>query len=145
MDSERINIRKYIEYLENKNIKLKKYKKIEELTVLEIDKSGAYPVAICKNHVGKTVKIGVTFLKLYYSQTKNNTFVLENREIFKAIPAYEEMTFVSSSGLTTHLNAGDYIVIDSKNRIFGETKEDFNDNYVLSYKYSKKQAALREL
>lgn len=145
MSNDRINVRAYIEYLENKNFKLRKYKKIEELTVLKIDKTGSYPVAICRNQAGKSVKIGVTFLKLYYSKTKSDKYVLENKEVYRAIPAHEEMSFVSTEGQTFHLKPDDYIVIDSKNRIFGETKEDFEDNYVLAYKYSKTQAELREM
>lgn len=141
----KIDVRTYIENLLNKNFKLRKYKKIEELTVLEIDKSGAYPVAICKNQNGKTVKIGVTFLKLYYTQTKDDSFVLENREHFRAIQAHENMSFIGSSGETFNLKAEDYIVIDSKNRIFGETKADFEESYVPVRKYSKVQAQLKEM
>ena len=145
MNNNKINVRAYIEYLESKKFKLKRYKRIEELTVLKIDKTGAYPVAICKNQAGKSVKIGVTFLKLYYSKTKSGKYVLENREVFRAIPVREEMSFASSTGQTFHLKPNDYIVIDSKDKIFGETKENFEENYILAYKYSKTQAELREM
>lgn len=140
----KIDMKAYIENLLSRNVKLKKYKKFEELTIVNIDKTGAYPIAICKNQAGKLVKIGVTFLKLYYLKTKNDTFVLESKENFRAMPVHQKITFVSSEGQTFRLKPGDYIVIDAKNNFFGETKENFEENYISPYKYAKAKASLLE-
>lgn len=142
LDLKRVKVKEYIKYLDEKGYKFKKYKQIEELTVKDIDRSKSYPVAICENQVGKTVKIGVAFLKIYYIKVSENKFVLENKKTYTAVQVPEEISFVSTEGRTFYLNTQDYIVIGPKEKIFGVNKQDFEDNFVLASRYKRKQTQL---
>lgn len=140
----KVKVKEYINYLNEQKYKFRKYKQIEELTVTDIDRSRSYPVAICKNQVGKTVKIGVAFLKIYYTKVDENRFVLENNKIYQAVQIPEEICFVSTEGRMFYLNTQDYIVIGPKEKIFGVNKQDFEDNFVLASRYKRTQDKLKQ-
>lgn len=132
-----------VKYLDLKNYisdnieRAKKYKKVEVLTILEMKKGTPYPMAITKNQNDEIVEIGTTFLKIYYTKTKNNTYILNTSPTYTVIEVFENLTFKDFSGKTIRLKPKDYIIIDDRKSISGISRDDLKANYVPSYRYRK--------
>ena len=132
-----INIKKYVEYALENGRKLTKCKKFELLSDLVLDKSGAYPMVIATDQNGKKVKIGATFIKLYYEELYNKIYLYKS-PTFSSMQVTESLDFYSSEGKFTHLEPGDYILIDNHHKISGISKAEYKDNFITASTYTRR-------